>query len=67
MDDHLYSMVMEYAECELLPRFCQEYAEHGKMNLCPSYEEVKDLCTAVNAIAKWSGHSKVTPSDFVNG
>ena len=65
MDDHLYAMVMEYAECDLIPRFQAEYREHGKMNLCPSYEEMQDLCTAVNAIAKWSGHSKVTPSDFV--
>ena len=65
MDDHLYSLVMDYAECDLIPRFQTEYKELGKMNLCPSYEEMKDLCTAVNAIAKWSGHSKVTPSDFV--
>lgn len=65
MDNHLYAMVLEYATCNLIPRFQSEYKEHGKLNLCPSYAEVKDLCTALNAIANWSGHRKVTPSSFV--
>lgn len=65
MDDHLYDAIMSYAELELIPRFQTEYKELGKMKLCPSYEEVKDLCTALNAVAKWSGNRKVTPSIFV--
>lgn len=67
MDNHLYAMLIEYAECELIPRFQAEYKEHGKLKLCPSYEEVKALCTALNAIAKFAGYRKVTPSSFVNG
>lgn len=66
MDNHLYAMLMEYAECELIPRFQAEYAKYGKMKLCQSYAEMKDFCTALNAIARWSGHRKVTPSSFVN-
>lgn len=67
MDNHLYAMLMEYAECGLIPKFQAEYREYGKMNLCPSYEEVKALCTALNAIAKFAGYRKVTPFSFVNG
>ena len=66
MDDHMYDLVMEYAECDIIPRFKKEYQEHRKMNLCPSYQEMKDLCTALNAMAKYAGYRKVTPSSFVN-
>lgn len=66
MDDHMYDILLDYAECDIIPRFKKEYQEHRKMNLCPSYQEMKDLCTALNAIAKYAGYSKVTPSSFVN-
>lgn len=66
MDDHLYEAMYSYAELELIPRFQTEYKELGKMKLCPSYQEMKDLCSALNAVAKWSGNSKVTPSIFVD-
>ena len=65
MDDHMYDEMMSYAECDLLPRFREEYAGCGKMSDCPSYEEVQDLCTALNAVAKWAGYSKVNPTSFV--
>ena len=44
----------------------KEYKEYRKMSLCPSYAEMQDLCTALNAVAKYAGYSKVTPSSFVN-
>ena len=65
MDDHVYEQVMSYAECDLIPRFIDEYKECGKVKACASYEEIKDLCTALNAIAKWAGYDKVTPSSFL--
>ena len=55
MDDHLYDIVMDYAECDIIPRFQAEYKEYRKMRLCPSYAEMQDLCTALNAIAKNAG------------
>lgn len=66
MDDHMYDILMDYAECDIIPRFQAEYKEYRKMSLCPSYAEMQDLCTALNAIAKYAGYSKVTPSSFVN-
>lgn len=66
MDDHMYDILMDYAECDIIPRFKKEYQEYRKMRLCPSYAEMQDLCTALNAIAKYAGYSKVTPSSFVN-
>lgn len=65
MDDHVYDSVLEYAECDLLPRFRDEYSKCGKITACESYEEVKDLCTALNAIGKWAGFDRVTPSSFI--
>ena len=65
MDDHVYEQVMSYAECELLPRFREECKHSRKITECASYEEVKDLCTALNAIAKWAGYDRVTPSSFL--
>lgn len=65
MDDHMYDQMMSYAECELIPRFQEEYAKTGKLSDCPSYEEMQDLCTALNAVGKWAGYDKVTPSTFV--
>ena len=66
MDDHFYDIMMDYAECDIIPRFQSEYKEYKKMRLCPSYAEMQDLCTALNAVAKYAGYSKVTPSSFVN-
>ena len=65
MDDHMYEEMMSYAECELVPRFKKEYQEHGTMEACPSCQEMKDLCTALNAVASYAGYSKVTPKRFV--
>lgn len=65
MDDHMYDILMDYAECDIIPRFQAEYKEYRKMRLCPSYAEMQDLCTALNAIAKYAGYRKVTPSEFV--
>lgn len=61
----MYDLLMDYAECDIIPRFKSEYKEYRKMRLCPSYAEMQDLCTALNAIAKWAGYRKVTPSEFV--
>lgn len=65
MDDHVYMYVLEYAELDLIPRFKEEYKACGKVTKCESYEEMQDLCTALNALAKWAGFDKVTPSSFV--
>lgn len=65
MDDHMYDQMMNYAECELIPRFQKEYAEKGIMKNCDSYKEIQDLCIALNAVAPWAGYSKVTPSTFI--
>ena len=65
MDDHMYDQMMSYAECDLIPRFQAEYANKGVLSKCDSYEEMKDLCTALNAVAKWAGYGKVTPSSFI--
>ena len=66
MDDHMYNLMMNYAQCELIPRFQSEYEECKAMNKCPSYEEIKDLCVALNAVASWAGYNKVTPSDLLD-
>lgn len=65
MDDHMYNQMLSYAECELIPRFQTEYAECGTMAKCDSYEEMKALCTALNAVAPYAGYDKVTPSSFI--
>lgn len=65
MDDHMYDQMLEYAECDLIPRFQQEYDEHGQLNKCPSYKEMQALCTALNAVAPYAGYSRVTPSTFI--
>lgn len=65
MDDHLYNKVMAYAECDLIPRFKREYRKVGIMGRCSSYEEIKALCVALNAIAPYAGYSKVTPRNFI--
>lgn len=64
MDDHVYMRVLEYAELDLIPRFQAEYKDCGRVTACESYEEIKDLCTALNAIAPWAGFDRVTPSNF---
>ena len=66
MDDHFYDIMMDYAQCDIIPRFQSEYKEYKKMRLCPSYAEMQDLCTALNAVAKWAGYSKVTTYNFIN-
>ncbi len=65
MDDHMYDNMRAYAECELIPRFQKEYGQYGKMSACPSYQEMKDLCTALNAVAPYAGYDKVTPAHFI--
>lgn len=65
MDDHMYDSIRDYAECELIPRFQEEYRQYGKMSACPSYQEMQDLCTALNAVAPYAGYDKVTPSHFI--
>lgn len=65
MDDHMYMQMMDYAKCELIPRFQEEYKKTGKLSACPSYEEIQDLCTALNAVGKWAGFERVSPSSFV--
>lgn len=65
MDDHMYDEMLSYARCELIPRFQKEYAATHKAAACDSYEEMKDLCTALNAVAKWAGYSRVTPMKFI--
>lgn len=65
MDDHIYNEIIDYAECYLLPTFRKEFSERGKLSACNSYEEVRALCTALNAIAPYAGYSKVTPKSFI--
>lgn len=65
MDDHMYDSMMSYAECDLIPRFQEEYGKHGTLAACPSYQEIKDLCTALNAVAPYAGYDKVTPRSFI--
>ena len=65
MDDHLYYSVKEYAECELIPRFEEEYRQHKKVSKCPSYEEMKDLCNVLTTIGKWAGFGKVKVTDYI--
>ena len=65
MDDHMYDAMLDYAECELIPRFRKEYQEHGTMAACPNYQEMKDLCTALNAVAPYAGYPRVTPGSLL--
>ncbi len=66
MDDHVYTQVLEYAECDLIPRFNEEYRMCGNIKACASYEEISDLCKILNTIAKYtSGIAKVTPKGFI--
>ena len=65
MDDHLYDAMMEYAQRYLIPQFQQEYREHKKMSVCPSYKEIQGLCKALNAIAPYAGFNNKRPSDFL--
>ena len=50
MDDHVYTQVLEYAECDLIPRFNEEYRKCGNIKACESYEEISDLCKILNTI-----------------
>ncbi len=71
MDDHIYEMLLDYAKCELIPRFRNEYEAqvtkigHGLMSRCDSYREMQALCQALNAIAPYAGFSKVSPRKFI--
>ena len=66
MDDHVYTQVLEYAECDLIPRFNEEYRKCGNIKACESYEEISDLCKILNTIAKYTGGiAKVTPKGFI--
>lgn len=65
MDDHMYDYMLEYAECDLIPRFQNEYKKCGKLSACDSYKEMQDLCIALNAVAPYAGYGRVTPSSFI--
>lgn len=65
MDDHLYDIILDYAECELLPRFRNEYKSCGVISKCESCDEIKALCEALNAVAPYAGYRNVTPASFV--
>lgn len=65
MDDHMYDEMLSYAECELIPRFQNEYEEYKQVSKCPSYKEMKDLCTALNAVAPYAGYKRRTPTSFI--
>lgn len=65
MDDHVYTIIRDYAEADLLPTFRAEYETSGRLEDCESYEEVKALCRALNIIAPYAGYERVTPKDFV--
>lgn len=68
MDDHMFDRVMDYGRCGLIPRFQEEYAEHGIMQKCPSYEEIVDFCKVLTLICKWDHTRKsyqYKPSDFI--
>lgn len=39
MDDHMFDFVESYGNCELVPRFQEEYKKYGTIRNCPSYEE----------------------------
>lgn len=69
MDDHMYDEMESYAECDLIPRFRDEYKEYGKVSLCPSYQEMKDLCIALNAVAPYAGpqYTRKTPIYYIRG
>lgn len=66
MDDHMYENILSYAECELIPRFQKEYTENQNITKCTSYQEIKDLCSILNIVAKWAGYSHLKVSDFIN-
>lgn len=53
MDDHLFDMVWDYGQCELIPRFNADYKKYGTAAACPSYPEIKDYCKVLNVLIKW--------------
>lgn len=65
MDDHMWEMIMDYAECELIPRFQEEYRAVRRIESCPSNKEIEDLCKLLNVVSTWSGHARVTPGSFL--
>ena len=65
MDDHLYALIFDYAGCDLIPRFKNEYLLKRNMRQCSSYDEIKALCKALNAVAPYAGYGKVTPGFFI--
>lgn len=65
MDDHMYDQMVSYAECDLIPRFQEEYAACRVMTKCESYEEMKAFCRALNAVAPYAGYTQKKPSDFL--
>lgn len=65
MDDHMYEYILNYAECELIPRFQKECSECGVIKKCKSYEEIKALCVVLNAIAPYAGVYRKQPASFL--
>lgn len=68
MDDHFFDRIMSYAECELIPRFQDEFSRFGSLAACPSYSEMQDFCKILNIAGKWAfgSHSNHwSPSDFI--
>lgn len=61
----MYENILSYAKCELIPRFQMEFSEYKKISNCPSYEEMKDLCSVLNLVAKYTAYNKQTPIDFI--
>lgn len=68
MDDHFFDRIMSYAECELIPRFQDEFSRFGSLAACPSYSEMQDFCKILNIADKWvdtTCHKHWMPSEFV--
>lgn len=65
MDDHMYDNLLDYAKCDLIPRFKNEYKVNSVMSECASYEEVQVFCKALNMIGNWLGYEKMTPKRII--
>ena len=70
MDDHVYEYLVGYHEDEIV-EFLAEYKEHRKMQDCPIYDKIKDICTCLSLVLKWAHQypvgAKVTPTQLLRG